>query len=618
MPKREHLSRRRFLTASGGVATAAAVAGCSSQEPDDEDDNGENGDDEPSGPDLGEHNVDKAQEAWERVQANPGPEAEDVRNQAYVEIEEAVRDDMVLLPLYHGLTERFSYEWVELDSMGALGLHHQTYNDVEIDTDHDQKDENVLSLINSTISTLDPIASTDTASATLLSQLYEGLTTYPAGVAEVENQLLEEVEISEDSETYTFHINEDAEFHDGTDLTAGDFKYAWRRLAESPSSQRASFLLDAGTGVGITYETDEDEGVGPRNVVPDSEGIEVIDDHTFEIELQSPNPAVLEIVTYDSFAAVPEGYVDDLPDYDGEISQEDFATEDPNGTGPFEFDEWVPDSEARVERFDAFHGSQANVEAVEWNVIEDADAIWTVITERNVDAFEIPTAFYDRELVDAETDDRQRDIGEYGPIENGDMLNYVGVPDIATYYFGFNVAQTDRAARKAFAHLMDHEELVQEVFEGRGTEAFSFTPPAIWPEETMPYDDWVDQWPYGVNETQREEAREIMEGSGYDDDDPYELTLTTYQDPTFQDAGRLVRDKAAGIGLDIDLEEAQFNTLQSRGEDGDLQAYSLGWVWSWTDIAYGMFGFEPANTDTDLLPEEADGYYLDWEAARDE
>lgn len=610
----ESLSRRKFLTAAGGAATATAVAGCSEEdilgEPDDEADEG--ADDAASGDPVFGTEARKAQDAWERVEANPGPEAEDIRTEAFIEIEEAVREDMVLLPLYHGLTERFWYDWVDIPRTGALGGHRQQYHTVSLDTSHEDKDENELELINSTMSSLDPIQSTDTASGIVINQVYENLTHYPNGESELENQLLEGVEISDDLLSYTFTIREGVEYHEGEELTAADFVFAWRRLAESEHSQRANFLLGSGF-LGVEHEVAaEDEGVGPNNIVPGSVAVEVLDERTFEMTLRAPEPAALDILAYDSFAAVSEDYVDDLEDVDGEHSQEEFSSEVMNGVGPFEFDAWTEQEEARVTRFEGYHGDTADVEAVNWEIIEDDDAIWTYVNERNADVFGIPTPFYQQDNIDAEEDDRGRDVGTYGPLDNDETVNYLAIPELSTFYFAWSAPQVPKAVRQAIAHVTDHEELVEDIFEGRGTEAFSFTPPGMWPTDADGYNDWADEWPYGRNTTDRDGAREVLEDAGFTADDPFELTLTTYDDEAFQEAGRLTRDKLDGLGIDLELEEAPFGTLISRGEDGDLQFYSLGWIWSWIDPGYGLFGFEPRNTDTSVMPGEADGYYIDW------
>ncbi|USZ72775.1 ABC transporter substrate-binding protein [Natronosalvus halobius] len=465
--------------------------------------------------------------------------------------------------------------------------------------------DNDLRLINSTVSSLDPIQSTDTASGIIIGQVYENLTHYPNGEAEVENQLAEEVEISDDLLTYTFTIKE-AQYHDGSELTAADFKYAWRRLAESEESQRANFVTDM---LGIEAEVD-DEGV----VTPDSLAVEAVDDRTLEVTIADPEPAALDILAYDSFAAMPEGLVDDIEGYDdAEYTQEDISTDVMVGTGPFEYDLWEPGTEARVAAFDDYHGEAASVDGVHWQILEDDDAIWTYVNEQNADVFGIPTPFYEPDNIDAEEDDQGRQVGTYGPLENEEEVNYLGVAEMSTFYVAFNAAQTPKPVRQAIAYVTDHSELIENVFKERGEEAYSFTPPGMWPTGNDEYNSYVDEWPYSANETDRDSARQVLEEAGYTEDDPFELTITTYENEAFQEFATLTRDKVAGLGIDLSIETAEFGTLISRGEDGDLGFYSLGWIWSWVDPAYGHFGFNPENTNTDNMPGEANGYYLDWQ-----
>ena len=597
-------NRRRLLAALGGSASVA-LAGCSAlldddEEVDDDDDDDDPDDDDPD-EEEGRTNADKAQAAWERAASNPLPEDQDIRDEAYIEIEEAVRDDMVMLPLYHNLEERFWYDYVDVPLTGVLGGHHQVHNETTVDGDDE------LSLINSTFNEIDPIMSTDTASSEVIHQIYENLVTYPNGVPEIENVLLDDFDVSEDGTTWTFFLEEGVEYHDGGEVTADDVKFSWRRSVESEFTERAAFTLDPATGLGLAHEG------------PDDTGITVLDDYTLEIELVNPNPDVLDIITYSSFAVMPEGYVGDIEGYDGEVTHDELRTEEANGTGPFEFDFFEPDEEARVERFDGYHGETAEIESIHWTIIEDDDALWTFALEQNADIFGIPTQFYDQDAIDASEDDRGREVGTYGPTgELDEEVNYLAVAELSTFYFGMNASNVPKEVRQAVAYVTDHEELIRDVFAGRGVEAFSFLPPGLWPTGADGYDDWVDAWPYDANETNIEAAREVLEDGGYTEDDPAEVTLTTYEDAAFEEAAEQTRDKLAGTGVDIDLEQDLFGNLQDRGEDGDLEIYSLGWIWSWESPAYGHFSLEPRNTDTSVMPGETSGFYLDWHTELEE
>jgi peptide/nickel transport system substrate-binding protein len=620
-------TRRKLLLALGGSASVG-LAGCTGGDSDDEGNGGENGGEnggtnggtnggENGGENGGDDGLmsgatavdnpqaDKAQAAWERVDNNPAPDDQDLRNQAYREIEEAVRDDMVLLPLYHGLTERMWYDYVDTPNTGALGSHHLIQNRTSVEND------DTLNLINSTFSTIDPIRSDDTASSAVINQMYETVTHYPGGVPDLQNRLLDDFEVSEDGLTWTLTFRDDVTFHDGSQMTANDVKYSIERLTLSENSVRAAFVLGTAGFLGLEHETDED-----GNVVPDSLGLEAVDDQTLEISITAPNPAVLDILTYSSFAPMPEGYVGDVPGYDGEVSAEAVNLEEANGTGPFVFESFTPEEEAAVVRNDEYWGESASLERVHWQIIEDDTARYNyAVREQNADVFGIPTSQYDQDQITVEeTDDLGRDVGTY-QLQDGPQtaVNYLGVPELSTFYFAFNVRQTPKEIRQAVALVLNHELLIQEVFEGRGVEAFSFTPPGIWPLGQEDYQQWLDEWPYGRNEQNFEMAEELLAANDHTPEDPYDLTITTYASEVFQNAAGRVRDALQGLGVNVSLEESPFNTLQERGENGDLQAYSLGWIWSWESVAYGHFSFEPKNTNTDKIPGEANGYYLDWQ-----
>jgi ABC-type transport system substrate-binding protein len=638
-------TRRKLLMAMGGTATVG-LAGCIGGGDGDDDnetgnggnntdnggengmdnggengmDNGgenggENGGDRnPSNLEVGPPQADKAQAAWETVINTPAPDAQDVRNEAYVEIEEAVRDDMVLLPLYHGLTERMWYNNVDTPATGTLGSHHQIHNDTSVEG------SDTLSLTNATFNTIDPIQSDDTASSRVINQMYETLTHYPAGVPELQNRLIEGFEVSDDQLTWTITLRDDVTFHDGSQMTAADVKYSIERVALSDNSVRASFALDTTGGLAIEHETSEENGTGPMNAVPDSLGLSVVDEQTLEIQVSAPNPPLLDVITYSAFAPMPEGYVDDVPGYDGEVTVDEISSQQANGTGPFLFDSFTEKEEAVVVRNDDYWGETANVEEIRWKIFSDPQAEYDYsVREENADIFGIPTQFYSQDQISAEQDDRGRDVGTY-QLQDGPEteVNYLGVPELSTFYFAFNVAQTPKPVRMAVALVANHEQLVQNIFEGRGVEAFSFTPPGIWPTGQEGYQNFLDAWPYGRNTSNFDAAERILSNNDYTPDDPYSLTVTTYSSEVFQQAAGTIRDALSGLGISMELEQAPFSTLQERGENGDLQMYSLGWIWSWESVAYGLFSFEPKNTNTDNIPGDANGYYLDWQTALDE
>ena len=76
----------------------------------------------------------QATNAWKKIQDNSGPtdKQQQTRDKQYVKMEEANWEDVTFLPMYHGLSERFSFEWVDAPKFGGAGYSRQMYNNVEL------------------------------------------------------------------------------------------------------------------------------------------------------------------------------------------------------------------------------------------------------------------------------------------------------------------------------------------------------------------------------------------------------------------------------------------------------------------------------------------------------
>ena len=107
--------------------------------------------------------------------------------------------------------------------------------------------------VGATPATLDPIMVAEPGDETILEQLYENLmrvsvdtngkTSAVNGVA----KSVDEEKNSDGTVTYTFHLRK-VQWSDGKDLTAGDFVYAWRRLANPVSQSPNARLLSVVKG----------------------------------------------------------------------------------------------------------------------------------------------------------------------------------------------------------------------------------------------------------------------------------------------------------------------------------------------------------------------------------
>ncbi|GAA0649724.1 ABC transporter substrate-binding protein [Salarchaeum japonicum] len=431
-------------------------------------------------------------------------------------------------------------------------------------------------MTNSTITTLDPVASTDEASAYLIHQLYDTLTVYPNAYTTAETFLATGYDLNDDSTVLTFNLKEDVTFHDGSSFTASDMVYSWERLAASDSSRRASFLLNV---LGVTHETNDD-----GSYVSGSLGVEAVDQTTFRVELNQPFYAALEMMAYDPFAAQKEGYVGDIDGYGGEVSQSEYATESPMGTGPFTLGKWTKGTEATLERYDDFHGETANVAGVHFQIVEKTNAQYTYATKNvNADHPYVPSSKYDSNKITIEgTDENGHPYGTYGPLVNDMTADYYRTSELTTYYYAFNTDEVIKPARQAFAYAFSARQMVNTVFGRPYKPAYFFLPPGLYPGGASAYNEAAQDYPYGYGENQAAEtmlqkAREVMEDAGYSEDNKYEFTMTSYQSQTWSEETKLMRDKLASCHIKMNYEQVPFATLTERGRNGNLEGYTLGW-----------------------------------------
>ena len=137
--------------------------------------------------------------------------------------------------------------------------------------------------------------------------IYEGLTTIAEDLS-VQPGLATSWDISDDGLTYTFNLADGVTFHDGSAMTAEDVAASLRRVQNeemaSPLASRISPIT----------------------------AINVVDDGAIALSLDAPFAPILTSLA--GIAIVPAEM-----EMDAEALQQV-----PVGTGPFKFEEWVPNS----------------------------------------------------------------------------------------------------------------------------------------------------------------------------------------------------------------------------------------------------------------------------------
>jgi oligopeptide transport system substrate-binding protein len=206
------------------------------------------------------------------------------------------------------------------------------------------------------LKSLDPAQSSDEATSEVVPNMYEGLLQYAylKRPLTVEPLLADGMpQVSKDGLTHTFKIKSGVRFHDsevfpggkGREVTAEDFVYSWKRVADAKVRSDGFWIFD-GKVKGINEWRDK-LGKGQATYDTPIEGFETPDPHTLVIKLTRPYFQLYYVLTMSYAAVVPKEAV---AKYGSEFMNH------PVGTGPYMFESWIRGNKVVLTRNPTWHG----------------------------------------------------------------------------------------------------------------------------------------------------------------------------------------------------------------------------------------------------------------------
>ncbi len=194
---------------------------------------------------------------------------------------------------------------------------------------------NALQLSSGEPDTLDP-ARTAADMDGVIGDLYSGLIAMDASLR-VQPALAERWDVTPDGKTYTFHLARGAKFQNGRPVDASDVIFSWLRAA-GPDLKSNTALLYLGDIAGMKeYHEGKADGIA---------GIRWLDPETIQVTLVAPSTSFLEKLASPA-AAIVDRYDVRLPHWELH----------PNGTGPFQMVQRVPERSILLEPNSNYYNS---------------------------------------------------------------------------------------------------------------------------------------------------------------------------------------------------------------------------------------------------------------------
>ncbi|KLE16752.1 peptide ABC transporter substrate-binding protein [Clostridium sp. C8] len=220
------------------------------------------------------------------------------------------------------------------------------------------------------IASMDPQIATDGTSFEAIAAVTEGIYSVDKAGSPI-LAAAESAEKSEDGLTYTFKLR-DAKWSNGTKVTANDFVFAWRRLADPKTASEYAFMIGI---AGI--KNAEDVLAGKKGV--EELGVKAKDDNTLVVELSHPVTFFESLLSFPSFFPVNEEFY--------KQSGDSFATS-PNtilANGPYKISSYEPAATTieLVKNSDYWDANAVKLDGIKFQVIKEAQQ--TMLAYQNGD-----------------------------------------------------------------------------------------------------------------------------------------------------------------------------------------------------------------------------------------
>ena len=403
--------------------------------------------------------------------------------------------------------------------------------------------------------TIDPALNSTVDGGNMLLHAFECLLTIDQEGQVAEGQA-EKWESSDDGLTWTFQLRDGLKWSDGSDLTANDFVYSWKRVCDpNVASPYVDTVLSMVEGF--------DEAVAGDL---DALQVEATDDKTLVVKLSAPCTFFDKLAAFATLSPVQQATI--------EANGDKWATapETYISNGPFYIAEWVPSSYLLMRKNENYWNKDAvKLDGIRFNLIEDANAAYSayktgeILMIKDVPTEEIPSLR-----------------------ENDDF--YVE-PIIGTYYLSLNLNRepfNDPKVRKAMSLAIDREYVAGTLMQGTYSAAGNFIGPgwldtdgSEFMENANGGQPYMDNSDYEAN---LEEAKQLLADSGYPNGEGLpSLKYSTNDTAYHKVVAEYLQQAWAGIGMDIQVEIVEWASFTPLRRNGDFDSSRNGWVGDYSD-----------------------------------
>lgn len=399
--------------------------------------------------------------------------------------------------------------------------------------------------------TIDPALNSASDGGNMIITAFEGLLMNGEDDQIIEG-CAEDWGVSEDGLTWTFKLREGLKWSDGTDLTAEDFVYSWKRVCDPAlAAPYAETVLNMVVGYDDAINGDLD-----------ALGVTAVDDLTLEVKLSSPCSYFENLVAFPTLYPVQKATVEENGD-GWAVNADTYIT-----NGAFYISDWVPGEYILMSKNENYWNADAvKLDSIKFALMEDSNAAYSAYQNGELQLIkDVPT--------------------EEVPSLQGQDDFYVD-PIIGTYYISVNIDKepfNNADVRKALSLAIDRDYVANTIMQGTYSPAYNFMGPGWLDTDGSVFMDNANNGEAYLSddyEANVEEAKKLLEKAGYGDglaisyktnDSGYHVPLAEY-----------LQQAWAEIGVTLTVETVEWSSFTPDRRAGSYEVARNGWVGDYTD-----------------------------------
>jgi oligopeptide transport system substrate-binding protein len=400
---------------------------------------------------------------------------------------------------------------------------------------------------------LDPALAQGTHESWILDHVFEGLMKR-AQDGTMTYGMAKDYKIADDDVTYTFTLRDDAKWSNGDPVTAYDFEFAWKRALNPELAAEYAYQFYYLKG-GEAYNSGEGS--------VDDVGVKALDEKTLEVVLETPTAYFIELTGFYTYYPVNQKVVEANPDW--AKSPKEYVC-----NGPFKLTKWKHNAQIVIMKNENYYDTDnIKIEGIDFAMLTDENTAWQKYEGGEFDFLTpLPQA-----VVAQLQEDKNPELKIGG--------------EVGTYYYNLNTTKepfNNVKIRKALSMTLDRETIVTKIAQGGQIAAEGVVPFGMKDENNKEYREGTGNFiEYNV-EKGKKLFEEGLKEVGMTAADFKNLVILYNTSEAHKKIAQAAQEMwRTNLGVELQLENVDFQVKLDREKAGDFDISRAGWVGDYVD-----------------------------------